>query len=299
MTVLQLGIFALAAMLIGQLKRGRELALLGASVFVVFWLQPAQQFIGLTFWVPTATIALTVLVWFLISPPEIRSLKNNWSAALVILGVILLFDLNQYFGFESIYMSTTPRIWMLAVVVIFYLIILFALLAMQRSSKILAGAVLWGIILLFVYLKTPYFINNSFEYIYTLRAQEIPNVRFAFLWLGYSYVAFRLIHTIRDHQLGRLAPFTLSEYVNYIIFFPSFTAGPIDRVEKFVHELRNPVALTEQDWVEAGRRFFIGLFKKFVIADSLALIAINDVFVQQVHSAGWMWLFLYMYSLRI
>ncbi len=299
MTVLQLGIFALAAMLIGQLKRGRELALLGASVFVVYWLQPAQQFIGLTFWVPTATIALTVLVWFLISPPETRSLKNNWPAALVILGVILLFDLNQYFGFEVIYMSTTPRVWTLAVVVVFYLIILFALLAMQRSSKILAGAVLWGIILLFVYLKTPYFINNSFEFIYTLRAQEIPNVRFAFLWLGYSYVAFRLIHTIRDHQLGRLASFTLSEYVNYVIFFPSFTAGPIDRVEKFVNELRNPVALAEQDWVEAGGRFFIGLFKKFVIADALALIAINDVFVQQVHSAGWMWLFLYMYSLRI
>lgn len=68
--------------------------------------------------------------------------------------------------------------------------------------KILAGAVLWGIVVLFIYLKTPYFINKSFEFIYTLRAQEIPNVRFAFLWLGYSYVAFRLIYAIRDYQFG-------------------------------------------------------------------------------------------------
>lgn len=91
----------------------------------------------------------------------------------------------------------------------------------------------------------------------------------------------------------------LGEYVNYVIFFPSFTAGPIDRAERFVQELRTPIALADQDWLEAGKRFFLGMFKKFVIADLLALIAINEMLVNQVHSAAWMWFFLYMYSLRI
>jgi len=41
------------------------------------------------------------------------------------------------------------------------------------------------------------------------------------------------------------------------------------------------------------------LFKKFVIADGLAWIALNDVFAANVHSAGWLWVLLYAYSLRI
>jgi D-alanyl-lipoteichoic acid acyltransferase DltB (MBOAT superfamily) len=41
------------------------------------------------------------------------------------------------------------------------------------------------------------------------------------------------------------------------------------------------------------------LFKKFVIADALAWIALNEVFAEQVHSTVWMWVLLYCYSLRI
>jgi D-alanyl-lipoteichoic acid acyltransferase DltB (MBOAT superfamily) len=91
----------------------------------------------------------------------------------------------------------------------------------------------------------------------------------------------------------------LADFVNYVIFFPSFVAGPIDRIERFTRDLHNPVALNRQDWVEAGTRFFLGLFKKFVIADTLAWIALNDIFAQQIKSPAWMWVLLYSYSLRI
>jgi D-alanyl-lipoteichoic acid acyltransferase DltB (MBOAT superfamily) len=43
----------------------------------------------------------------------------------------------------------------------------------------------------------------------------------------------------------------------------------------------------------------MGLFKKFVIADALAWIALNDVFAQEVKSPAWTWVLLYSYSLRI
>ncbi|MBZ0284454.1 MAG: hypothetical protein K8L97_27185 [Anaerolineae bacterium] len=57
-------------------------------------------------------------------------------------------------------------------------------------------------------------------------------------WLGFSYVAFRLIHTARDRMMGILPMLTLREYVTYVIFFPAFTAGPIDRAERFVGDYR-------------------------------------------------------------
>jgi D-alanyl-lipoteichoic acid acyltransferase DltB (MBOAT superfamily) len=84
-----------------------------------------------------------------------------------------------------------------------------------------------------------------------------------------------------------------------VIFFPSFTAGPIDRIERFVNELRTPLPLANEDWIDAGTRLFVGLFKKFVIANLLAIISLNDILVSQVKSAGWMWVFLYAYALQI
>lgn len=307
MTILQLVILAFAALIIGQLKKGRELALLATSVFVIYWIQPPQQFVSLIFWLPTATLALTILIWVLTVPPEARSWKQNWPAGLVIVNVILLLDLNQFFHLEEIYITTTPRLWMIAAFLFVYLILGFAFLAKRlwaeqfpiQVKKYLSGAVLISILLLFVYLKSPFLITRSFDLIYSLRGQEMSSTQYIFSWLGFSYIAFRLIHTIRDFQSDRLPAFTLSEYVNYVIFFPAFTSGPIDRVERFVRELRTPIALAEQDWVEAGTRLFVGLFKKFVIADSLALFAMNDIFAVQAKSTGWMWFFLYAYSFRI
>jgi alginate O-acetyltransferase complex protein AlgI len=122
-------------------------------------------------------------------------------------------------------------------------------------------------------------------------------------WVGFSYVAFRLIHTLRDRQTGILPALSLREYVTYVIFFPAFTAGPIDRAERFVEDYR---ALPQLDGLDASRfvlgvtRILIGLFKKFVIADILALgLALNPVNVGQVDSALGMWVLLYGYALRL
>lgn len=298
MTVLQIGILALTALVIGRLKKGRELALLAVNVLVIYWLQPPQQFVSLAYWLPTATVALTVLTWALVSVPEARNWAQNWPAALVIAAVILLVDLNQFFGFDKFYMTTTPRVWMALLALGGILLLTLALQKLPKRGFAL-GASMTGVIVLFIYLKAPVLVNKSFEFIHSLRGQESAGSAHMIAWLGFSYVAFRLLHTLRDYQTNRLPSLSLAEYVNYVIFFPSFTAGPIDRAERFVKELRAPLQIEERDWLEAGTRLFAGLFKKFVLADALAVIALNDALVGQVKSAGWMWIFLYAYSLRI
>jgi D-alanyl-lipoteichoic acid acyltransferase DltB (MBOAT superfamily) len=118
-------------------------------------------------------------------------------------------------------------------------------------------------------------------------------------WLGFSYIAFRLLHTLRDRQSGRLPAVSLSEYVVYVVFFPTLSAGPIDRIERFVGDLRRPLSLTSEDYGEAGNRLVVGLFKKFAIADTLGLVALNATNATQVHTAGWAWLLLYAYAFQI
>ena len=291
MSVFSIGVLAFAAFIVGRVGRGRELTLLAASVFFIYWLQPAQTISSLSFWLPTITLALSIFCWVLVAPPEIRVWGKTWPAVLVIVGTILFVDLSQFLG--SKIFSATPRLWIVVLALAAFFALTFFTEKLPRRP-ILFSAVLWEIVLLFVFLKTPYFLNSFLNSIFTPSEEGV-----LFSWLGFSYVAFRLLHTLRDRQTERLPALTLAEYLNYVIFFPSFAAGPIDRAERFVLELRNPVALAEQDWVQAGTRFFIGLFKKFVIADALALVSFNDALAEQVRSPVWIWFLLYAYSLRI
>ena len=78
MTILQISIVAAIALILGRLPKGRQLALLAVSAFVVFWLQPDEPFISFQFWLPVLTLTITVLAWALTSAPEARDWKQNW-----------------------------------------------------------------------------------------------------------------------------------------------------------------------------------------------------------------------------
>src|SRR5512146_1592442 len=108
MTIVQIGILAVAAILIGQLRRGRGHALLAISALAVFWLQPAEPFVSLRYWLPFATLAVAVSSWALTSTPELRGLRQNWPALAVLGGAALLADLNRYGGLEGVYIRLTP-----------------------------------------------------------------------------------------------------------------------------------------------------------------------------------------------
>jgi D-alanyl-lipoteichoic acid acyltransferase DltB (MBOAT superfamily) len=172
---------------------------------------------------------------------------------------------------------------------------------LTRFNASLLSISIIGLILIFLAIKIPaltYWVSYGIR---SLTNQSLEQAKVTDLrWLGFSYIAFRIIHTLRDRQMGRLPAVDLAEYMTYVIFFPAFTAGPIDRIERFVKDLRQPAtALENDDLLMAGQRFVIGLFKKFVIADALALIALNDVNALQVRTAGWMWILLYAYTFQI
>ncbi|SRR5581483_3397652 len=299
MTIVQIAILAIVALILGRLSKGRELALLAVSAFVVFWLQPDEPFVTLRFWIPVATLGIAVLAWALTSAPEARGWKQNWPAAAVLVGVVLLMDLNRYFKLEKVYITGTPLLPLtfggLAGIFAFVLL----LLRWQKANRFWMVITFIGIIAIFSFLKTPSLVKIVSDFAVNRRGQGAGAITASLSWLGFSYIAFRLMHTIRDRQSGRLPSLTLGEYVNYVIFFPSFTAGPIDRAERFIKELRVPLSLGNEDWIDAGTRFFVGLFKKFVVADLLAVISLNDLLVSQVKTAGWMWVFLYAYAFRI
>jgi D-alanyl-lipoteichoic acid acyltransferase DltB (MBOAT superfamily) len=298
MSILQLFIIAAIALLVGQLRKGRSLALLGVSAFLIYWLQPVQENITLTFWLPTLTLIVTVLTWLLTSTPEVRGWKQNLPAALVLVVVVVYLDLNRYFQLDGIFITATPRPQWIAVLIVIFLVFAFVIARLREFPPGFFVIAAIGLIFIFVLIKLPSMLSLLLGAASALRGKESSG-SISLSWLGFSYVAFRLLHTILDRKVGRLPSVPLTDFVNYVIFFPAFTAGPIDRLERFTHDLTDPVPLDRAGWMDAGTRFFLGLFKKFVIADALAWIALNDKFALQINSSGWMWLLLYSYSLQI
>jgi len=300
LTVLILAAIALLLRLTFRL-RGRGWALLIASLLAIFWLQPSMPIRNLDFWLPVLTLFLTLFAWEITASPEERLSDHNLATLAIIAGVILCVGLTRYLSVTGILTpSQPPPTWQ----VLAGIVLLAGLFFAMRSAKKTIPALLWiGFTLIlgfFMLLKLPGLAGLTSSGLHLLMGQSTTNASALDIrWLGFSYVAFRLIHTIRDRQSGRLPQVSLQEYFIYVIFFPSFTAGPIDRIERFITDLRQPVPMTSEDLGEGAKRLAVGLFKKFVVADTLGLIALSATNASQVQGAGWTWLLLYAFTFQI
>ena len=96
--------------------------------------------------------------------------------------------------------------------------------------------------------------------------------------IGISFYTFQTMGYTIDVYRRRISPETsLLNFALYVCFFPQLVAGPIERFERLMPQIRNPRQRTSADWVEGFYHILIGLYKKIVIADNMALIA-NAIF---------------------
>jgi len=89
----------------------------------------------------------------------------------------------------------------------------------------------------------------------------------AFLPIGISFFTFEFIHYAVDRSQGKVEAGTLSEYMSFILYFPTMVAGPIKRYQDFLPKIRNPDLVALTNWRVGCTRILAGLVKKFAIAD--------------------------------
>ena len=282
--------------------RWRVWILCASSIIAVYALQPRLPIRWLDFALPTVTLTLTIATWYLTRKPEqsiSRDDKISFAlTALLILGLALLRYVPA--DYRLFVASRPPNVLIVAVLVSIVLGIGFVF----SRTRFAYAAILLLLIALFIVLKTePFAIAISSQLRqFTGQTAGIPSA-LDLGWLGFSYVAFRLIHTVRDRQSGILPEVNLREYITYVVFFPALIAGPIDRAERFVADLREVSLLKRFDSVrftEGCTRIGIGIFKKFVIADTLAQgMALDATLAAQAEHRFGLWLLLYGYALRL
>ncbi len=304
MGLLEIAVSVAAALLAGALARGtwRTTLLLILSVLAVYWFQPVIPLRFFDFWLPSLTLAFVILTWLVTSNEGEWRSRQNLYALLLIVAVATVIALSRYFLPKPILTATAPPSFLQYLFLVLILAV-FILLLFQFSRRRPSQTITFVIVLLIaalVILKTPALSQQASILFRTLANRSVDGALATDLrWLGFSYIAFRLIHVLRDRQTGRLPELSLSEFATYVVFFPSLAAGPIDRAERFAGDLRREFRLGQDETLSAGQRLVIGLFKKFVIADALALIALNDALAIQVRSTFWMWAVTYAYAFQI
>src|SRR5260221_1181861 len=303
MGLVQIGASILAALLVGALTHGaaRVYFLLALSVLAVYWFQPAAPLRSFDFWLPSLSLAFVILVWLITSQTDSWKSRQNLIGLSIIIGLVTLIDLARYIFHDLFLTATTPpQFIQYLVFVSIAAIVIFVFTRLSHNNVWVLSFSTILLLSILVVLKSPALSLQTSIFFRTLADRPIETASALDLrWLGFSYIAFRLIHVLRDKQLGRLPELTLPEFATYVVFFPSLSAGPIDRAERFASDLKKDFALTQNEPFLAGQRIVIGLFKKFVIADALAYIALNDALATQVHSTGWMWIVLYAYAFQI
>jgi len=119
-------------------------------------------------------------------------------------------------------------------------------------------------------------------------------------WIGFSYFSFRIIHVLLEKKKFLGQDISLRDFLIYLIYFPSYTAGPIMRMDQFLSELDIPNKTTiHDDFLEGGKRICRGMFYKFILADYLAIISIGNFPISDIRHNGWLWLMVVAYSARI
>ena len=84
--------------------------------------------------------------------------------------------------------------------------------------------------------------------------------------LGMSYILFRHIQYIVDSYKGKIKKYNWLDYVNFILFFPNFLAGPIDVYNNFKRWQDKPEGQFKRALLWPGvARVFMGLIKKYAI----------------------------------
>jgi alginate O-acetyltransferase complex protein AlgI len=129
--------------------------------------------------------------------------------------------------------------------------------------------------------------------------------------LGISFFTFEFVHYLVDAHAGRLEPppapagapdnprpplpARLLKFLLFALFFPTLLAGPIKRYQQF----GPPAASPREPELAAGLgRILIGLAKKVLFADTLALAAARLSQPELVTPAG-LWLGMYAYAGQI
>jgi alginate O-acetyltransferase complex protein AlgI len=117
--------------------------------------------------------------------------------------------------------------------------------------------------------------------------------------LGISFFVFEFIHYAIEVYRGKPVVKNFLDFALFPSFFPTQIAGPIKRYQDFVPQLHIPVKF-KWEYVDEGMQLILmGLAKKVLIADNLALVVQAGFAHPEQFSSLDMWMITYAFAFQI
>lgn len=143
--------------------------------------------------------------------------------------------------------------WQLAIAIVCYTLITFIF---ARILKPLKKTRRFFFVLFSILCTVPFFYGRMTEF--------FPQLPVIITFVGIAYHMLKAVDVMYFvYYTDMDIPFLT--YVNYMLFFPTFTAGPILRYRDFQKVYNKPVPLTTDRFITCVKRFIKGMFKKMVV----------------------------------
>lgn len=169
-----------------------------------------------------------------------------------------------------------------------------------RTKKLLVSlGIAVNLLTLVIFKYFNFFIENV-ESVFQSLGFGFPDFMEIALPIGISFFTFQKISYLIDAYRGDAEPAKkLQDYLLFVCLFPQLIAGPIIRYKDIEGQIQN--RFDHDSWanrISGFNRFVIGLSKKVLIADVLAIVA-DSAFESAEFSTTQAWLGLLAYTFQI
>jgi alginate O-acetyltransferase complex protein AlgI len=173
------------------------------------------------------------------------------------------------FGFISTF-SYKLLLYIIVYTLLNYIIALRIPMVRKKRSLFILGIVLN--ISQLVLLKYVSFTIEPIFRLFSIESDLMSISRFI-VPIGVSYFTLQGIGYLINVNLGWEKPEkNFSHFLLYMVFYPRFISGPIDRSNLFLPQLKEPKKFDAANITAGARLVLFGLFKKVVVANQLSVI---------------------------
>lgn len=156
----------------------------------------------------------------------------------------------------------------------------------QRKLYLLMSLVAnLGLLAVFKYYD--FFLDNILALAQHLGLSYIKPALNLILPIGLSFHTFQaLAYTIEVYRGKQAAEKNLAVYSLYVLFYPQLVAGPIERPQNLIHQLKDKHEFNYDNVMFGLQLMLWGFFKKMVIADRVVPL-VNTVYDNPHNYSGW------------
>ena len=156
--------------------------------------------------------------------------------------------------------------------------------AVKRLCLIVTLAASLGVLFFYKYFN---FLSGSVTEIVTAFGGAIGTLTLdLMLPVGISFYTFQTLSYVIDVYRGQAkAERNFFFYALFVSFFPQLVAGPIERPDNLIPQLREPKPLTKDNALKGAKHMLVGFFKKVCVADTIA-VYVNAVYNKPDEATG-------------